>query len=78
MNRQLSTCPIITAYEYDQLYFIVHRAYSHFFTNESLKKDPKAEIPPYFPNINLKKIEEFLKGSDIDEQIKTSLLTIKN
>ena len=74
MNRQLSTCPIITAYEYDQLYFIVHRAYSHFFTNESLKKDPRAEIPPYFPNTNLKKVEEFLLDSDIDKQIKTSLL----
>ena len=74
MNRQLSTCPIITAYEYDQLYFIVHRAYSHFFTNESLKKDPKYEISPYFPNTNLKKVEEFLLDSDIDKQIKTSLL----
>ena len=41
MNRQLSTCPIITAYEYDELYFIVHRAYAHFFTNDSMTKNDK-------------------------------------
>ena len=74
MNRQLCTCPIITAYEYDELYFIVHRAYSHFFTNESLRKDPKEEKAPYLLDTNLKKIEEFLLDIDIKKEDRTKLL----
>ena len=66
MNRQLSTCPIITAYEYDQLYFIVHKAFSHFFTNESLKKDPSCEKEPCFLERDYKKIEELLLESDFN------------
>ena len=27
MNKQLEQCPVISAYEYDKLYFLVHRAY---------------------------------------------------
>ena len=74
MDRQLSTCPIITAYEYDQLYFIVHRAYAHFFTNESLKRDPKYEKWPTFGNLNLKKVREFLDKCDIENKERTELL----
>ena len=74
MNRQLSTCPIITAYEYDELYFIVHRAYAHFFTNESLRKDPRYENKPKFEEKNFKKIEEFLKNIDLEEDEKNKLL----
>ena len=33
MNRQFQQCPVITASEYDKCYFLVHRAYSHFFGN---------------------------------------------
>ena len=76
MNRQLSTCPIITAYEYDQLYFIVHKAFSHFFTNESLKKDPKSEKEPRFLERDYKKIEELLLEFDFNLKLeeKQSLL----
>ena len=73
MDRQLSTCPIITAYEYDQLYFIVHRAYAHFFTNESLKRDPKYEKWPTFEDLNLKKVKEFLDKLDIDKKERKEL-----
>ena len=76
MNRQLNTCPIITAYEYDELYFIVHRAYSHFFTNESSLKDPKKEDWPSYGDNCFSKIKEFLKDFDIEEEEKYELLGI--
>ena len=31
MNRQIDLCPVITAQEYDDCYFLVHKAYSFFF-----------------------------------------------
>ena len=31
MNKQLEQCPVISAYEYDKCYFLIHRAYAHFF-----------------------------------------------
>ena len=31
MDKQLEQCPVISAYEYDNCYFLVHRAYAHFF-----------------------------------------------
>jgi len=31
MNRQLEQCPVISAYEYDNCYFLIHRAYAHFY-----------------------------------------------
>ena len=75
MNRQLSTCPIISAYEYDQLYYLVHRAYAHFFTNDSGRKDPKYEAWPEFKDLNLKKIKEFINDLESDtHEIKKQLL----
>ena len=75
MDRQLNTCPIITAYEYDELYFIVHRAYAHFFTNDALCNDPKKEAWPTFGDINFKKIKEFIKDLDnIKEEDRNTLL----
>ena len=76
MNRQLSTCPIITAYEYDQLYFMVHKAYSHFFTNEYKKKDPISEKEPCFSDRDYKKIEELVSEFDfnLNETEKKTLL----
>ena len=74
MDRQLNTCPIITAYEYDELYFIVHRAYAHFFTNDSLRNDPKQEQWPTFGEINFTKIKEFLRELDIKDDERNSLI----
>jgi hypothetical protein len=75
MNRQLSTCPIISAYEYDQLYYLVHRAYAHFFTNDSGRKNPKYEKWPTFDDLNFKKLKEFLNDLDSDTpEIKKKLL----
>ena len=64
MDRQLSTCPIITAYEYDELYYVLHYSYSQFFTNDASKKSPKFEEWPSFGEDKYKKIKDFLKEND--------------
>ena len=33
MDKQIQQCPLIVSKEYDECYFLVHRAYSHFFGN---------------------------------------------
>ena len=43
MKRQFLQCPVITAEEYDRCYFLVHRAYAHFFGD----MDDKYEKPKY-------------------------------
>ena len=45
MNKQLEQCPVISAYEYDKCYFLIHKAYASFFGNINDKKEfkfPKA------------------------------------
>ena len=75
MNRQLNTCPIISVYEYDQLYYLVHRAYAHFFRNDSRRRNPKYEAWPTFGDYNLKKIKEFMKDFDTEKKdVKDKLL----
>ena len=60
MDRQIDICSVITAYEYDKLYYMIHRALAHFFTNNSLKKNPRLENYPNFGEYNLQKINEFI------------------
>lgn len=60
MDAQLSICPIITAYEYDQLYFLIHFAYAHFFKNEKKEKSPKNEEWPTFEEKYYNKIKDFI------------------
>ena len=57
MNKQLEQCPVISAYEYDKCYFLVHRAYAHFFgkMNDNSNK--------YFTKSNLNKIKEYINNS---------------
>jgi len=69
MDRQLSSCPIITAYEYDELYYIVHRGYAHFFTNESGRKDPQFEKWPKFDDKDYNKIKQFLDQKNFDKNV---------
>ena len=45
MDKQLQQCPVITASEYDKCYFLVHKAYSHFFGDINNIKD-KPEFGP--------------------------------
>lgn len=60
MDRQLTICPIITTYEYDNLYFLIHFAYAHFFTNEKKENSPENEEWPVFGEKYYKKIEKFI------------------
>ena len=59
MDKQLEQCPVISAYEYDNCYFLVHRAYAHFFRN-----DGQNEI---FRKSYFKKIQEYINNSDVIE-----------
>ena len=69
MNKQLEQCPVISAYEYDKCYFLVHRAYAHFFGNMD---DTKEVI---FTKSNFNKIKEYINSSDlIKENEKPSLI----
>ena len=69
MDRQLSSCPIITAFEYDELYFLVHRAYAHFFTNVSGRRNPKFENWPKFEDSNYNKIKQFLDQKKFERNV---------
>ena len=77
MNLQINICNIITAYEYDKLYFMVHKAFSNFFTNKSLKKNPRLEDNPYFGENNLQKINEFLNDYEYEQKNKIKQLLTK-
>ena len=55
MDKQFEQCPVISAYEYDNCYFLIHRAYAHFFGNI---KDRKSQ--PNFNNSNFQKIKGFI------------------
>ena len=58
MNKQLEQCPVISAYEYDNCYFLIHRVYAHFFGNMNDKKN-FIFTKPYF-NI----IRDYINKSD--------------
>ena len=57
MDKQLEQCPVISAYEYDKCYFLVHRAYAHFFRNDNA----------IFKKSYFKKIKEYINNSDVIE-----------
>ena len=56
-NKQLEQCPVISAYEYDNCYFLVHKAYAHFFRN-----DNKNII---FTKNYFNKIQDFINKTDL-------------
>ena len=60
MNRQLEQCPVISAYEYDNCYFLIHRAYAHFFG----KMEDRTSLPT-FDDSNFQKIKNYIKHSKI-------------
>ena len=65
MNKQLEQCPVISAYEYDNCYFLIHRAYASFFTND--KKN--------FTKYNFDKIKEYIiKCELLEEKYKPQLI----
>ena len=79
MNNHLIKCPVISAIEYDNCYFLIHKAYSFFFkkidnnlgffdliTNLFKKKEPVEPIfkKSYFYNMDL-----FLEFDDIMKKL---------
>ena len=70
MNNQLEQCPVISAYEYDKCYFLVHRAYAHFFG----KMEDKKSLP-VFEESRFKKVKDFIEKSKlIDKGEKAKLI----
>lgn len=68
MDRQINICSVITAYEYDKLYYMIHKALAHFFTNSNSTKNPRLEYYPKFEEYNLQKINEFLNEYEDEEK----------
>ena len=56
MSKQLEQCPVISSYEYDNYYFLIHRAYAHFFDKIEDKKSL-----PVFEDSHFKNIKEYLE-----------------
>ena len=63
MNKQLEQCPVISAYEYDKCYFLIHRAYAHFFGD---MKDKKSQ--PIFEDSHFQKIKDYINNSKLIER----------
>ena len=62
MNKQLEQCPVISAYEYDNCYFLVHRAYAYFFGDMNDKKNY------IFPESYYNKIKDYIIKSPLIEE----------
>ena len=60
MNKQLEQCPVISAYEYDNCYFLIHRTYAHFFGDIYNDKDNVIFTSEYY-----KEIERYINKLDI-------------
>ncbi len=60
MNKQLEQCPVISAYEYDKCYFLIHRAYAHFFEDMN---DKSKDVT--FSEAKFKIIKEYINNSKI-------------
>ena len=72
MDKQVQFCPVITSSEYDNCYFLIHRAFAHFFGDIN----NKYESSKFYSN-NLSKIKESLnKIKDIDKIDRSQLLNI--
>ena len=76
MDKQLEQCPVISAYEYDNCYFLVHRAYAHFFGDINDKREV------IFTNKNFEKVKDYIKtvkNSKTTVQDKEDMIyTLKN
>ena len=70
MDKQFEQCPVISASEYDNCYFLIHRAYAHFFGNMISEENIT------FTKAQFNKIEKSIKDSPIiEEQYKPNLIT---
>ena len=72
MDNQLQQCPLISSYEYDNCYFLVHIIYSHFFGNINSKNEESM-----FKNENLDKILDYLNKFNFEEEKEKNLMIEK-
>ena len=70
MDKQLEQCPVISAYEYDKCYFLIHKAYAHFFG----KIEDRTSVPT-FGNSNFEKIKNYINSQNFDYDTKNDLIT---
>jgi len=63
MDKQLQQCPVITSYEYDKCYFLVHKVYSSFFGDINNKYEKSM-----FKMNNLIKIIEYLSYLNFEDE----------
>ena len=68
-NKQLDQCPVISAYEYDNFYFLVHRAYAHFFGDINNKS-----IKSIFKKSNFDIIRECIKSEALESRDKEIMI----
>ena len=67
MDKQLEQCPVISAYEYDKCYFLIHRTYAHFF--EFMNNNGKITLSDDKVTLtteNYDQIEEFINSSNLE------------
>ena len=70
MNKQFEQCHVISASEYDKCYFLIHRAYAHFFGNMVSEKNTTF-IKKYYD-----KVEKSIQNSSIiDQEYKKNLVS---
>ena len=69
MNKQLEQCPVISAYEYDRCYFLVHRAYAHFFGDINNKNEDVIFKKSYF-----KIVKDYINKSEIIKSLNKNIL----
>ena len=72
MNKQLEQCPVISAYEYDKCYFLIHRAYAHFFEDMN---DKNKNVT--FTEAKFKIIKDYINNSKIIRSSDKNLLINK-
>ena len=67
MDKQLEQCPVISAYEYDKCYFLIHRTYAHFF--EFMNNNGKITLSNDNVTLtteNYDQIEQFINSSNLE------------
>jgi len=69
MDKQFQQCPLISAFEYDKCYFLVHKVYSHFFGNINSKNEESM-----FKTENFDKILDYLNKFNFEKEKEKNLI----
>ena len=63
MDRQIQQCPLITSYQYDRCYFLIHKVYSDFFGDINFRYEKSM-----FEKKNLCKVVEYLSHLNFENE----------